>query len=109
MSVSQHCPDPGLQPERTTLAWVRTAASLAGVALLFLRHGLESNAAHAVVGLAGLGFAVVVIARSARRHDRAVASFSAGRTVPLLRHGAALTGLTVAMALTTGITVIWGG
>ncbi|MFG2056608.1 DUF202 domain-containing protein [Micromonospora sp. NPDC048930] len=48
--------DPGLQPERTRLAWRRTLLALTGVAVLEIRLGLTGDAFDAV--LAGLAVAV---------------------------------------------------
>jgi len=63
--------DPGLQPERTALAWRRTALALAVGALIALRLlppvlGLWSLAA----GLVGIAFAAVIWVLAGRRAQR---------------------------------------
>ncbi|KAA9394307.1 DUF202 domain-containing protein [Kocuria coralli] len=50
--------DPGLQPERTTLAWNRTLVSFVVVAAFFLRWGPEHGAV--VVVLFGAALAVAL-------------------------------------------------
>ncbi|WP_084382938.1 DUF202 domain-containing protein [Curvibacter delicatus] len=65
-----HVRDPGLQPERTSLAWSRTGFSLALVGLLLCRDGVRHHgtfvlAAGAFITLASLG--MLVLARWRRR------------------------------------------
>lgn len=61
-------PDRGLQPQRTALAWNRTALALAINALLVLRAGLQAGdkallALGALVGMAAAAIAVAAIRR----------------------------------------------
>ena len=68
--------DPGLQPERTTLARVRTAASFAALGALCVRF------LPAAVGIAMLGGATVLLACTLRRHRRMCAEFEQGYVRP---------------------------
>lgn len=85
--------DPGLQPERTLLAWRRTSLSLAIGVTLAARYALELSAFLAIIGAAG-GLAAVALAYvlTARRYRRVRTSFhdpvatlaSGGRSVTVL-------------------------
>ncbi|MGW6284461.1 DUF202 domain-containing protein [Streptomyces sp. NPDC055107] len=90
--------DPGLQPERTRLAWRRTTLSATVVALLAVRQALHGGTtpaalvAVALSALAWLGFLVVAHRRMVR--------MEAARPGPLAPRGAlAATLCTVALAV----------
>ncbi|MFJ7058417.1 DUF202 domain-containing protein [Streptomyces griseobrunneus] len=90
--------DPGLQPERTRLAWRRTTLSATVVALLAGRQALHSGAtpaslvAVALSALAWLGLLVVA--------HRRVARMGVARPEPLAPRGALTAALcTVAFAV----------
>jgi uncharacterized membrane protein YidH (DUF202 family) len=51
-------PDPGLQPQRTALAWNRTALAMAVNALLVIRGGMQDSD----TSLLGLGILVALMA-----------------------------------------------
>jgi hypothetical protein len=90
--------DPGLQPERTRLAWRRTTLTCAVTALLAVRHTLRSDrgGVEAVgVGLEALGFLVFLWA-SHRRIQRLGA---ARPPVLSARAAVALAGCTTALAV----------
>ncbi len=57
--------DPGLQPERTTLAWQRTALSAAVGALLLVRDGILRSEPLSLV--AGVVLSALVVAIASRR------------------------------------------
>lgn len=89
--------DPGLQPERTRLAWRRTTLSCTVVALLAVRQALHAGAgpvalvAVALSALAWLGFLLVAHRRMVR--------MAAGRPRPLPARGAlAATACVIALA-----------
>ncbi|MFJ9623436.1 DUF202 domain-containing protein [Streptomyces sp. NPDC101181] len=90
--------DPGLQPERTRLAWRRTTLSATVVALLAVRQALHSGAtpaalvAMALCAVAWLGFLAVA--------HRRVLRLGVARPQPLAPGGALLTALcTVSLAV----------
>lgn len=58
--------DPGLQPERTALAWRRTAFSAAVVAALVLRKGIVDGSPVAVSGAACISVVLVAAALRSR-------------------------------------------
>lgn len=85
--------DPGLQSERTAMAWQRTALGLGGVAALLL-HEAGSNPLTAAPGVAGMLVAVVVLVVAERRYEHTVRHVVAGR-------GPASPGLVRTMAATS--------
>ena len=103
-------PDPGLQPERTELAWRRTALALALLSLVSMRLLPEAfgSAWWALVGVAGL-VAAAVVWGLARRRARAVTAMLADVGVRGRMPGAALlfglAGVTCAIGVTGAITV----
>lgn len=98
--------DPGLQTERTTMAWVRTAASLAAVALLYLRYVPGPLAVTATIGGCAIAVSVGVVATGARAHRRRNAAFGGGRSVPEVTGNLTLAVLVAGMALSAGICII---
>ncbi|KPC78760.1 MULTISPECIES: DUF202 domain-containing protein [Streptomyces] len=90
--------DPGLQPERTRLAWRRTTLACTVVALLAVRQALHGGAtaagvlAVALSLLAWLGFLAVA--------HRRVTGMTTAKPAPLSsRHALAAAGCTVALAV----------
>lgn len=76
--------DPGLQPERTALAWSRTAIAIGVNGFLILRGGIQSReAAVSALGVALAGFAVYV-AFAARRRQVELSEAVAAKPFPLL-------------------------
>lgn len=71
--------DPGLQPERTSLAWGRTMTALVGASLLFLRwvpaHGWYAG----TLVLAALTAAMGIYVSQRHRYARSVAGVARGR------------------------------
>lgn len=100
--------DPGLQPERTELAWRRTSLAIGVgslVALRLLPAALNETAA-AFVGLAGLLAAAFVFLAS-RQRARAVNAvlLQAGDRAPL--PGGALLSALALLVMLTGAAGLW--
>jgi uncharacterized membrane protein YidH (DUF202 family) len=90
MSAAPRPRDPGLQPERTTLAWQRSALALAGATIVVgrLTFGTVGLVALLVVAL-GVGHAAVIFA-TAQQHYRIRTGDSTATQWPTGVHAALL-------------------
>jgi hypothetical protein len=91
--------DPGLQPQRTALAWNRTALATAINALLMLRAGMQTGGrALLAVGVL-VGIAAGVMAWTAARRSRQLARQASGPSSALM----VLTSAVVVLAACGGL------
>ncbi len=95
--------DPGLQAERTRLAWSRTALSFAAVGALLLHNGITaSDPLHSLPGVVGLCCAAGTYLLGVSRYHATTRRVPRGEpmtSIGSVRTLTALTGLTVVSAL----------
>ena len=92
--------DPGLQPERTLLAWRRTCLSFGLASLVGMRFTVDTLGAAAVlIGACGAGLAAIATMLSAAEYRRVHRSLQR-------RHALGRSGL--GMALATGAVLMFG-
>lgn len=93
--------DPGLQTERTLLAWRRTCLAFGVASLVVMRFTVEAAGVVAVfAGVVGAGLAVAAYVAAAVGYRRANTAL---HTTGELNHGAAPIALATAAALVLGI------
>ena len=93
--------DPGLQTERTLLAWRRTCLAFGVASLVAMRFTVEAVGVLAVyAGIVGAGLAITAYVAAAIGYRRANAAL---RRTGSLTHGAAPIALATAAALVLGV------
>jgi uncharacterized membrane protein YidH (DUF202 family) len=97
MTQSQGPWDPGLQNERTTLAWSRTAMSMVAVAALTAKQS-RSPVFAGIVLLAVLLAATAIVMHADRRHHVRTEQLRSGTSVSALAEVATTTVIAVALA-----------
>ncbi|MBF4624921.1 DUF202 domain-containing protein [Clavibacter sp. VKM Ac-2872] len=106
---AEHPSDPGLQPERTALAWRRTALALVVGSLLGLRVlPTLLGAAGLVVAAAGVIAALAVLATAHRRYRRVHRILTSGSASPgaAALPGGALPALVAALTACAGLAAL---
>ncbi|MEV3950210.1 DUF202 domain-containing protein [Streptomyces halstedii] len=94
--------DPGLQPERTRLAWRRTTLSCTVVTLLAVRQAVRGGADAAA--LTGLATGLVAWLGFLRVAHRRVGRMGAAEPAPLVaRHALAAVACTVVLAVCAAV------
>ncbi|PZQ77654.1 MAG: DUF202 domain-containing protein [Variovorax paradoxus] len=96
--------DPGLQPERTTMAWTRTAAGLLLNAILNLRVGFVADSTPLIILSAALLVAAAATFYYGR--ERRIALSGNAYRQPLSPKAAVLVSLAVWLTTVTGLTSI---
>lgn len=98
--------DPGLQPERTLLAWGRTCLALGAAATVAVRLAADVlGPASAVLGAVGIATALGAFLVAVRRYRRSRAELVETGRLPV--DGAALGLLTVTLLLTAPACVVF--
>lgn len=97
--------DPGLQPERTTLAWVRTGLALAVVSLLLTRLTGVGSAALAI-GLGGMVVGAALVVGQSGRHRRNDVSLRSAHLRPAAGASAGLMVAIVVLAAVAAVLVL---
>jgi uncharacterized membrane protein YidH (DUF202 family) len=91
--------DPGLQPERTSLAWARTVLGYLVVATIGLKMAPLSGTTAVASALAYLGVAVVVALRRTPRYREDRRQLRVERSRPPVLEVLTLSAVTAALAL----------
>lgn len=91
--------DPGLQPERTSLAWGRTVLGYLVVATVPVKTAPPAGISAVVSALVYLGVAVVVALWRTPRHDRHLREMHTGHSGPPVLEVLALSTVTAALAI----------
>ena len=107
MSSSEGVFDPGLQIERTLLAWQRTALALAvGSAVAIRVFAVVIGPSGLVIGIAGLVLAAVAYAIAWRRYRRAHLALTAEARLPDVGPDIAIVGAATLLLALAGIVVV---
>ncbi|GGR29250.1 hypothetical protein GCM10010497_34480 [Streptomyces cinereoruber] len=97
--------DPGLQPERTRLAWRRTTLSCTVVAVLAVKLAVQDETTPR--GLAGLALTALVWLLFLAVAHRRIRSLDTARPRPLTHRGALLAALCTIGLAVFGAALIW--
>lgn len=98
--------DPGLQPERTTLAWTRTTVSFAVAAAILLRWLPHYGVLVIALILLMAGIAAGIYFSQSTRHRASVQGLRSGRIRPQVGPIIAMTAGMVVFGV-SGIVLIW--
>ncbi|MEZ5153408.1 DUF202 domain-containing protein [Rhodococcus zopfii] len=98
--------DPGLQPERTSLAWLRTAAVLGAVALGFMRFAPGPGIVVVVIGLLCLAPALYLLLTAGRGHRARVRRFAAGTAAQHWWRNVVVTAAVAVLALASVVLIV---
>ena len=104
-----HHGDLGLQPERTSLAWLRTGAVLGAGVLGFMRFVPGPDAVVATIGLVCLVPVLAVLLASRTGHRARVRGLVEGRAPYFWWRNVAVSGTVVTLAISSAVLILSAG